>query len=74
MIWQDLLLKILDFAGFSQFSLPLSFVNGFSHVMTYVYQLNGFFPVLTAFANILLILKFSLVCGFVKVVIGKLRG
>ena len=72
MIFEDLVLSILDFVGLSQFSLPLSFINGFAHVMTKVYQLNSFIPVLTAFKNIVLILKFSLVCGVVKFFVSKL--
>lgn len=72
MILEDLLLSVYDFFGLSQFSIPLSFINGFAHVMAKLYQLNGFMPVLTAFKNILLILKFTVVCGVAKVLISKL--
>ena len=72
MIFEDLLLSVLDFAGISQFSIPLSFINGFVRVMAKVYQLNGFIPVLTLFKNVLLVIKFGLICGVVKFFIGKL--
>lgn len=72
MIFENILLTILDFAGFSQFSIPLTFINGFIHVIRYLSLLNSVFPVSTALTTALLCIRFAIVCGILKIVLRKI--
>ena len=72
MIFEDILLTVLDFVGFSSYSIPLSFINGFRHVIRYVFLLDQVFPVMTALKTALLVARFALICGILKVVLKKI--
>ena len=71
MILEDILEDILTFFNFADVTIPDQYIDALSDMLDMFGSLEFILPVNTALSCIAFIFSFSIVCGFIKVVINK---